>query len=454
MNLYFFIFLLFFLQFLYWLIGNKCSKNLSSQEDYFLAGKNVRFFPLMMTFLATQVGGGLVLGAAEEAYQFGWPVLLYPLGASLGLILLGSGLGARMTTHNVSTVAQIIEIQYKSKSLKKIASLLSILSLFMILVAQIIASKKFLLSLGFTNEILFLLFWTIVIVYTVQGGLKAVISTDLIQAAFFSCIFLFSLAFVLCTKPSMPDLFQQIDSCSLLFPKLTGWLFMPLLFMIIEQDMGQRCFSGTNPKIVSKAAIVAGIITMIVCIVPIFFGVLAKEMKLSVTPGESILMGVIEEVTNPILSAFLGCAILAAVISTATSLINAISSNIASDFSFSFVKKKKELLFVKAITVLIASTSLIFAHAFANIVDILIQSYELSVSSLFVPIIFALFKKEGNFISALLAITFGALSFSIFRWIPSPVPREIISILLSFSGFYIGEIVSMYQKRKCVAENY
>src|ERR1700728_3707087 len=107
MSLPIFIFMLFGLQLFYWFVGRRASKGLNTQEDYFLAGKSVKLFPLMMTFLATQVGGGVVLGAAEEAYKFGWPVLFYPLGASLGLITLGLGIGRRLASFQVGTVSQI-----------------------------------------------------------------------------------------------------------------------------------------------------------------------------------------------------------------------------------------------------------------------------------------------------------------------------------------------------------
>lgn len=107
MNISVFISLLFGLQLFYWFVGRRASKNLKDKEDYFLAGKNVRLFPLMMTFLATQVGGGVILGAADEAYRFGWLVLLYPLGTVLGLILLGSGIGRKLAGFQVSTVAQL-----------------------------------------------------------------------------------------------------------------------------------------------------------------------------------------------------------------------------------------------------------------------------------------------------------------------------------------------------------
>ncbi len=120
MDIYLFIFLLFSLQFFYWFVGQRASKNLKDKEDYFLAGKSVQLFPLMMTFLATQVGGGVILGAADEAYLFGWPVLLYPLGAALGLILLGCGIGRKLAGFKVSTIAQLFEVVYGSVKLKKL----------------------------------------------------------------------------------------------------------------------------------------------------------------------------------------------------------------------------------------------------------------------------------------------------------------------------------------------
>src|ERR1700733_12574690 len=129
MNISILITMLFCLQFIYWLVGRRASKNLKGKDDYFLAGKSVRLFPLMMTFLATQVGGGIILGSADEAYRYGWPVILYPLGAALGLILLGCGIGRKWARFPISTTAQIFDVVYKSPMLRRVASLLSIISL-------------------------------------------------------------------------------------------------------------------------------------------------------------------------------------------------------------------------------------------------------------------------------------------------------------------------------------
>jgi SSS family solute:Na+ symporter len=445
MNIYTFIFLLFGLQIFYWIIGKRSSKSVNTNNDYFLAGKNVTFFPLMMTFLATQVGGGLVLGAADEAYRYGWTVFLYPLGAALGLMLLGMGVGRKLAEFDVSTVAQIFEVAYGSKRLKQAASLLSVISLFMVLVAQIIASSKFLTSIGMTSMPLFILFWAIVILYTVQGGLKAVISTDLVQAAFFGGVFLFCFAFMQYEGYPFFPAVGALGELSFPYDKLYGWLLMPLLFMVIEQDMGQRCFAGNSPRVVSKASFWSGIGTAVIGFVPIFIGIVAKSSEIVIPKGSSVLMVAIEQLTNPTLSAFVGCAVLAAIVSTATSLINAISSNLSNDFT---LLSKKNVKGVQALTAAISIAAIFFAFFFDNIVDLLIQSFDLSVSCMFIPVAFALYKREGNKLSAGLSMALGACGFFLFRIYPIGFPKEVATILLSLMGYLTAEVYLRTQKQE------
>lgn len=445
MNIFAFICFLFILQLICFWVGSRSTKNLKTQEDYFLASKSLKFFPLMMTFLATQIGGGLVLGSSQEAYQFGWSVLFYPLGASLGLILLGTGIGRKLAQFQVSTIAEIFEVAYRSTALRKIASLLSIISLFMILVAQIIASHKFMINLGVDNNFLFIVFWGIVIAYTTVGGLKAVVLTDIVQAGFFIGAFLLCFVYALFYS-SIP--FSEVIALGLNqeqfdfdLSKLYGWLFMPLLFMVIEQDMGQRCFAAQSPKMVSRATLCAALFTFGVCLIPVYFGVLAQGLGLNVTEGSSVLMGVIEMTTTPLFAALIGCAILAAIISTADSLINAISSNLSQDFNLSLFRQKSGLRFSQAMTAAIALAAILSSFWFNNVVDLLIQSYELSVCCLFVPITIAIFKRSGNSLSAWLSIAFGAAGVYLFRAFPTDLPKELLSVLLSLSGYGIGELI-------------
>lgn len=447
MDLTAFIIILLCLQLVCLWLGGRSAKSTKNEEDYFLAGKSIRFFPLMMTFLATQVGGGVILGSAEEAYKFGWWVFLFPLGSCLGLVALGIGVGRRLSQFKVSTVAQIFEVAYRSPALKKIASLLSIFSLFALFIAQIIASNKFMVSLGVENPFWFFLFWGIVILYTCLGGLKAVVATDMVQAAFFLLVFFLSCGFAIYFLESpLQDILitESQNNFSFDISKLSGWLLMPFLFMMIEQDMGQRCFAAENPKTVSKATLWAAGCTFLVSLVPIFFGIMAKSQGIEVPVGSSVLMMSIQSLTNPLVTAFMSCAVLVAILSTADSLINAIGSNISQDFEFPFAVNPLRLS--QLFSVGIAIAGILCSLYLSNIVDLMVQSYELSVSCLFVPIIFALFKKEGNMLSASLSILFGALGFIIVRFTSIEVGKELFSLVFSFAGYSFGELLKNYIK--------
>jgi SSS family solute:Na+ symporter len=428
MNLIIFALLLFGLQGACMFVGRKAAKQRTSKEEYFLAGKSVRFFPLMMTFLATQVGGGLVLGSADEAYKYGWSVLLYPLGAALGMVFLSMGIGRRLAQFRVSTVAQILEVKYGSVGLKRAASLLSIVSLFMILVAQVVASGKFLNSIGFSSTPLFMACWALVIIYTVRGGFRGVVAADMVQALFFIAVFIVAFGWSLSSGAT----FTAADTV-LVPTKLWGWLLMPLLFMLIEQDMAQRCFAGASPRIVSKAALVAGIGTLLIGTIPVLLGVYARSIGLDVSPGTSVLMASITATTNPTIAACVGCAVLAAITSTAISLINAIGSNVSADFN---------LTRVRLITTIVSLGAILFSFYSTSVISILVESYELSVSCLFAPIFIALFKKRCSPLSALLSILFGAASFTLFHIWSSPLPREVTSVILSLLGYGLGEVIA------------
>lgn len=323
---------------------------------------------------------------------------------------------------------------------------MSIVSLFMIFVAQIIASKKFMVSLGYNDTLIFLAFWGLTIFYTVAGGLKGVIATDIIQAVFFIVVFVLAL-FAIDPSVTLPMAEASQPLFDLNFDnKMMGWLLMPLLFMAIEQDMGQRCFAANDPKTVTKATFVAALLTFAICCIPVYFGVLAQTIGLKIEEGGSVFMTFIQTVTNPSITALIACAVIAAIISTAISLINAISSNLTLDFEWKSNQDGGSIKVAQAITTGIALSGIVFSYYFDNIVNVLIQSYDLSLSCLFIPVMVALIKGRGSATSAWISFAAGAIAFVAFRVIPYEAPKEILCILISGAGYLIGDYLFANKK--------
>jgi SSS family solute:Na+ symporter len=418
------------------IIGKRESKNC---DDYFLGGRDVKLFNLTLTFLATQLGGGVILGTLEASYYHGAYSLLYGVGLSLGLIILSLGVGARFRRMNITTIAEIFEKIYKAKGLRTLSSIVSIVSLFLILVAICLSTQKLFLSLGLQSRSLFFLFWAGTTYYTVMGGYKAVVKTDVLQVGFILFAFVFLTGALFFTKESapLPPLFFE-DLSTRDFPWIS-WLVSPLFFVIIGQDMGQRCFSGYSEKTVSKACFYAGILLFLCTLFPGFLGASLRNQGIVLGDGNFLLTETMKLFGNPFLSSIFIASVLMAILSTADSLLCAISSHICEDFTFLKVtdNKTKTLFFSRGATFFISLLALFLSNLFNDIISVMVLAYELSVNLLFVPIFFSIFVKEPSKESALFSMLTGFISFLCIKlFFPNILGKELIPILLSTLVFF------------------
>lgn len=433
---------------LYFFIGLYASRNIKTNEDYFLANRDLGFWPVTFTLIATQLGGGMLLGTAEQAYRVGLWGILYTLGMSLGFLLLGLGFAAKLRSLNVATTAELFETKYHSPTLKKIASLLSVATMYGILIAQVVASKSLLAGLGIHNEFIFIAFWAFVILYTMVGGLKAVVFTDVAQVwviiLVFGGIFIYSLLqesstfFSFASFSSIQDKFL-LEGATITTSSLIATILLPALFSLIEQDLAQRFFAARTQRIAALSAIASSIFLLSFSFIPIYFGMKAHLLNLIIPAGSSPLIPVIEHMTGQLVVILAVCGIIAAITSTADSLLCAVSSNLAQDFDFSFIGIKDKLKLSQIVTLLTGIGALLASYSVSpDIIGILISSYEISVSCLLVPLLFAYFGTNLKKNAAIGGIISGFVGFIIFRLYPIIIPKEIAALCLSLFGYWIG----------------
>ncbi len=441
MNIFVFLGGLAVLSIICFIIGSKSSTGQKDAQDYFLGSRTVLFYPLMMTFVATQIGGGVILGTGQEAHRFGWFALLYPLGICIGFLLLAAGIGKKIAAYKASTIPQLLEIAFNSPTAKKMASVISMVSLFTILMAQVIASKGFMNAIGVENDLLFAMFWLLIIGYTVLGGLKAVIATDVFQATFFIAILIACFGYAVINAPiNFSELFEygmsvhkETDASMNYF----GWIMMPTIFIVIGQDMAQRCFSAKSPKIISMSTLAAAVIIALVCIIPMYFGILARATNLNIPEGSSILISSITAFTNPTFTALAACCILAAIISTADSLINALTSNLAQDFQWGSKSSKLPITTLRMMTAVVSLLAVAASFLFEQIIGVLLLSYALYASCLTVPVFAAIFRVKSSERAVIASILSGGAVFCLSNFITLPMPGELAAMTASLISFAV-----------------
>lgn len=428
----------------YFIVGYFISRKLKSTEDYFLAGRSLGTFPLVIALSATQLGGGFIIGTSREAYLHGYYGIIYIAGICLGLLLLSSGIAAKLRSFNISTTVQIFEDRYNSIFLKRFASLCSIISLSGIFAAQVIASKTLMLGLNTYNPYIFILFWMAIITYTMMGGLGAIVKNDIFQLSFIVLIFLM-LFFVdissnVCQALNVFCL-KDITQVNWDLARVAGILFMPALYALIEQDLSQVFFAAKNSRIAVLAAFASSIFLLLFAFIPLYFGMKAKLLNIPLNLDANPLVSYFDHSYSSTIVVILTYGIFAAIISSANAVLCAISSNIVMDFNLTSLDKRHKLAIAKAVTFLVGLIGLGVSFYFCDLIRVLVHSYAVPVSSLLVSLLVA-YYVQGKLCrkAAYTSVLFGFFSLTAFFAFNTHllISMEIDALLFSLIGYLLG----------------
>lgn len=438
----------------YFAVAMSASRALEPDESFFYGQRNFGFIALTLSLAATHIGGGMVLGTSEEAYRHGFNGIFYNLGVALGFIILGL-LAFKIRKESFSTMVEIFSTKYGSKTLRCIASLMSILTLSGILVGQIIASRKLLDSLVGQYQWILIIFWLLVIIYTLFGGLRAVIATEIFQIIFVMSISSAMLAFYLKGHSlafNPKDYVEELISTKFdrhFFSMRHGVLFfMPLFYAIIAQDLGQRVLSARSSLVASISCFLAGALVLVFSFIPVIVGLEARHLGLHVNVNSSVFLALFSK-TEPFFYYLLICGVIAAISSTADAVLCAIGSNVIEDFGLNLEHSEKYIgiMFSRIAIFIIGIISLVIAYQVDDILGVLSLSYEISISCLLVPIFLGLLIKKPPKEAGLLAMIFGIIGFFIFWIYPLGIAKEFLSIISSALGFACGYGYSLWLKK-------
>ena len=155
----------------------------NNTEDYFLAGRNVGWFVIGASIFASNIGSEHVVGLAGTGFESGTPMAHYELHAWI-VLLLGWLFLPFYIRSGAFTMPEFLEKRFDSRS-RWFLSLFSLIAYVLTKVSVTIYAGGIVVS-----ELLGIPFWYGAIgvvlftgIYTVIGGMKAVIYTETLQAA-------------------------------------------------------------------------------------------------------------------------------------------------------------------------------------------------------------------------------------------------------------------------------
>lgn len=452
-------------------VGVYFMKKNSSQEDYYVGGRSIGSLHIGLSVVATDVGGGFSIGLGGLGFAMGisgsWMLFTGLLGAWLAAVLLIPKVKSNPSFSRFFTFPQIIGYLFNQKA-AKIAALICFIGYLGFTSSQLLAGAK--LASG-TFEALdlhtaLLIMGVIAVVYTVLGGLKAVIYTDTVQWI------ILMLGLMLIGIPvaysyvggwegitqTLPQEFFSLSN--LAWQDLVNWGVTIIPIWFVGMTLYQRIFAARDEKSAKKAWFIAGLFEWpIMAFLGVSLGLLSRvaveqgalegfttamdpEMGLPVLLSQILPVGIL----GLMMSAYFS-----AVLSTADSCLMAASGNLTTDLLSNQLKglpMHQEVRISQLLTLVIGIIAVLIAWQMTEVLSLMLYSYAFMVSGLLVPVVAGLFFNKRNPTAAIFSMVIGGSLTAGLTLLEADLPFGLDANLFGISGSAVSYAMVFYLRKK------
>lgn len=416
------------------LIGSFASQNsIATINDFFIYDRKMGTTISFFTVYATWWSSFAFLGSISYFYKFGpvyWTGIVWNILFGVLYMIYGSRISLYCKRLSYITPIDFYADIYHSKILNFIV--LSMMIIFTTLYLQIqLFGGAIIISITSGNiipwQICALVFYVVMIIYLWSGGMRAVAWADI----FYSILIFFGMlltGFYLASKfGGMDSVFKKIseESPNMLTlspvtnaPGITMWISM-FIILPIGTLMGPPMWLRMNATMENKTFSIMPLLISLAAIA--YLGsMLAGNVAILYPPegastADYILPTLLQENSQPWISALIMCCGASACLSTANSEIHAISSLVTLNIYKTYINPKateKKTVFVgKSVIVIfscVAYITLVSFNSIASIVETGVFSLA-CLAQLIVPLTGALMWRRSNSLGAILGIVSGVL---------------------------------------------
>ncbi len=407
-----------------------------NNEDYYVGGRNMGSWHIGLSVVATDVGGGFSIGLGGLGFLMGlsgsWMLFTGLIGAWLSAVVLVPKVSKLSQKIGLLTFPQMFEHFYNAR-VALLAGIISAIGYIGFTSSQILAGAK-LAAATFPNildmKTALMVMGIIAVVYTVAGGLKAVIYTDTVQWI----LLLSGLVFIGIPlgylavggwegiQSVVRPRFLRLSNVTAV--QLINWGVTIIPIWFVGMTLYQRIYACRDEKTAKKAWFIAGLFEYpVMAFMGVLLGLFARvgadqgmfaELGLTSIEEMDPEMGLPLLLRNvlPIgLTGLMLSAYFSAIMSTADSCLMAASGNVVTDIIGGLgngkVSSKSELKLAQIATFIIGGLALMLSLSMQNVLELMLLSYAFMVSGLLVPVIGALFLKNSSPVAAFWAMLVG-----------------------------------------------
>ena len=400
-------------------LGLIYSKKYQGLNNYLTANRRVGFFSLSTSLVASALGAWILFGPASAATWGGiGAVVGYALGTAFPMIfLIYLGKKIRSEFPKGSTLIEFLRKRF-GKSLFKLILLMTIFYMFVFLCAEVTAVSILInyisgTSLWITASIILIATLT----YTLYGGLRASIFTDIVQSVIILVLFLISVIYLTSfTGDQFSFEFVTQKNSHLLsssyIPNYTAGLTFFIAVAatnLFHQGNWQRVYAAKNNEILKKSLLISFIAIIPIVLFMGFTGLVAVSVDPNVIPDLGFFSLLLKDQTKflSIIIIILG---LSLTISTVDTLVNAISSLVIVDAkaTFNFSKNTDYLKLSKYFIIALSFVVFIVASKGFSVLYLFLLA-DLFCCAFVLTVFYSFYNKKLNEKTAYISIIVGLI---------------------------------------------
>ena len=327
-------------------IGIRLATKHTSAEDYFLAGRKMIWPFIGVSLFASNISSTTLIGLAGDAYHTGISVFNYEWSAAIVLVFFGLFMLPAILKSRVFTIPEFLEKRYD----RRVRIYFSALTLFLnivVVTAGSLFAGGIVLKMVFPETDLGLIIACLAIVaglYTIAGGLAAVIYTDFIQTILLliGAVVISAAAFT--RVGGWAGMTEGIDHAQLSLirplddpgvPWLGALLGIPILgfyFWCGNQFMTQRVLSARSVDHGRWGMLLAGLLKLPVLFIMVLPGTMAIHLYPDLPRPDLVYPTLMFDLLPTGLLGLVLAGFIAALMSQIDSTLNAASTLVTMDF--------------------------------------------------------------------------------------------------------------------------
>lgn len=240
------------------------SRNTKTTGDYLLAGKSMPWYAMALSIMATQASAITFISTTGQSYADGMRFVQFYFGLPLAMIIISATVVPRFHNAGVYTAYEYLERRFDAR-VRTLISILFLLSRGLAVGIALYAPAVVLtVILGWPDQWTTWMMGSVVVAYTVLGGIKAVTWTDFQQMIIMTLGLFAALCIAILLLPPHVTLADAIHIAGAagkinpvtltldfndrynLWSGLIGGMFLALAYFGCDQSQVQRYLTGSS----------------------------------------------------------------------------------------------------------------------------------------------------------------------------------------------------------------